>query len=227
MQHFGLKVMRMGDEISVFPGQQYQAKPYTVEGDWSSAAFWYQLVTMQPGIQVKMMGLNSKTEQGDVQMHKLFEKLGIETQFGQQHVSIKATGRKLAQQVNFDIKQMPDVFPALVFACVARRVPFCITGTANLKLKESNRISAIANVVKQMGVSMLEEADAVRVDLYPSEFNRRVNADVHGDHRIAMSAALLSVVIPEVSISQYEVVSKSYPEFWKEMARVGVEAFDS
>lgn len=223
MEHFGLKIVRMGDEISIFPRQEYVYKPYAVEGDWSSAAFWYQLVAMSPERHVKMLGLDAQSAQGDRLMYKMFEKLGVETQFGKQHVTLKNSGSKLKQNVKFDVKQMPDVFPSLAVACMARRVAFKITGTANLKLKESDRVLAILEIAQQMGVDMQTDADAVWVDSYPETFNEEVHVDVKDDHRIAMAAALLSVRLPKVFLSATDVVSKSYPEFWGEMARVGLK----
>lgn len=222
MQYFGIKVIRTGNEISIFPGQHYVEKSYKVEGDWSAAAFWYQLVVLIPELQVKLFGLDSHSAQGDRALVQYFEKLGVQTTVSVQYVGLRNIGKQSDSRVEFDVRQMPDVFPSLALACIAKRRPFEITGTANLRLKESNRIAAIVAIADQMGVKIDVGDDFIAVDNYPDKFPDSLKIDVQSDHRIAMAGAILSAVVKDVYVNDTSVVRKSYPEFWTEIKKVGI-----
>lgn len=223
MQYFGVDSMRYDGELVIMPGQEYTKKPYTVEADWSAASFWYELVALNPEMSIKVFGLNEKSTQGDKAVAKIFEKLGVNTQFGAQHTTISASAKQHRQPLNIDIRQTPDLFPPVAVACMAQKRPLKITGTANLALKESHRIGSVKDIAEQLGIAMKVDADQVTIDEYPQTFPGKVKLSAAGDHRIAMVMGPLSTIIPEIEIDDPAVVSKSYPEFWEEMKKAGIE----
>lgn len=221
MEHFGIKIVKMNDEIAIMPGQQYSPMPFEVEADWSASAFWYEMTALIPGFSVKMLGLNSQSKQGDIAVTELWKKLNVDTHIGTNHITLSHKSKKITDVYEADISQTPDLFPPLAMTCIALKRPFKITGTANLALKESDRAAAIQNIAKQMGAEMVIEKDIVSCISYNAPATKKIEVDTINDHRIAMAAAPIATLTNEIFLNDTSVVSKSYPEFWNDIARIG------
>ena len=222
MSHFGVRAIQHEDEIAVMPDQSYHPANYSVEADWSGAAFWYELAALNPEISIKLLGLNKESRQGDQAVGQIFQKMGVDTVFGTNHITLKQNEYKNSGPLEIDIRQTPDLFPAVALTAAAQKRPYKITGTANLAIKESHRIKAVEQIINALGISMHVGKDDVTVKEYPQTFPRSINVKSEGDHRIAMAAAPLCPLIDHIEIDDPTVVSKSYPEFWQEMQKAGV-----
>lgn len=221
MEHFGIKIVRMNDEIAIMPGQQYEQKPFEVEADWSASAFWYEMTALIPGFSVKMLGLDPQSKQGDKAVIKLWKKLNVDTHIGTNHVTLTNKPASHNGVYIADIGQTPDLFPPLAMTCIGLKRPFEITGTANLALKESDRAVAIQNIATQMGAEMIIEKDKIICTNYESPKNKIIEVDTINDHRIAMAAAPIAALTQQIFLNDSSVVSKSYPEFWNDIKNVG------
>jgi 3-phosphoshikimate 1-carboxyvinyltransferase len=222
MEHFGVNVIRMDNEISVFPGQQYKPYDYKVEADWSAAAYWYQLAALTENHHIKLFGLNPDSHQGDKNLMSIYKKLGVETHQSAQHTTLSRKVGNNKSTVKIDLSQTPDLFPSVFLTCLGLHRPVTITGIANLRLKESNRIDACAAIASNLGAEPKISQDSISIESYPKPFPKELTVDVQNDHRIAMAAAILSTIIPKVVINSSDVVEKSYPEFWEEIASAGI-----
>jgi 3-phosphoshikimate 1-carboxyvinyltransferase len=211
----------MNDEIAIMPGQEYKPQNFEVEADWSASAFWYEMTALIPGFSVKMMGLDPNSKQGDKAVMQLWKKLNVDTHIGTNHITLSHKTNKSSTIYEADISQTPDLFPPLAMTCIAQKRPFKITGTANLALKESDRAVAIQNIAKQMGAEMIIEKDTVSCLNYNGPKSEKIEVDTINDHRIAMAAAPIAALTQEVFLNDTSVVSKSYPEFWNDIAKVG------
>jgi 3-phosphoshikimate 1-carboxyvinyltransferase len=221
MEHFGIKIVRMNDEIAIMPGQQYEQKPFEVEADWSASAFWYEMAALIPGFSVKILGLNPQSKQGDKAVTELWKKLNVDTHIGTNHVTL--TNKPVPKNGIYtaDIGQTPDLFPPLAMTCIGLKKPFEITGTANLALKESDRAIAIQNIAHQMGAEMIIEKDKITCTNYMNPKNDKIEVDTINDHRIAMAAAPIAALTSEIYLNDPSVISKSYPEYWNDIAKIG------
>ncbi len=222
MKEFGIKIMKFDDEIDVLPNQEYTPIKYTVEADWSAAAFWYELIALKPDTSAKLLGLDPKSFQGDKAVISLFKKLGVETHIGTQHITLTNTQNSNKSLFKADIRQTPDLFPALALTCFGQGRPFEITGTANLALKESHRLEAVRNIGEKLGIKLHATEDSIAGQAHDGKLTCNEEFSVVNDHRIAMALAPLSVLMGEVNIDKADVVSKSYPEFWDDMRNAGV-----
>ncbi|MDA3866245.1 MAG: 3-phosphoshikimate 1-carboxyvinyltransferase [Salinivirgaceae bacterium] len=222
MEHFGVKVIRMNNEIAIFQGQEYKPCNYKVEADWSAAAYWYQLAALTKDCQIKLLGLNPKSFQGDKALQFIYKKLGVETHQSAQHTTLSRKTESNNSPLTVDLSQTPDLFPSVFLTCVGLQRPLTISGISNLRIKESNRIDACAAIATSMGAETTINEDTICIENYPNPLPKKLIVDVRNDHRIAMAAAILSIVIPEVIINNPDVVEKSYPEFWEEMAKAGI-----
>ena len=218
--------------IAVAP-QAYAATPYAVEGDWSAASYWYQLLALAPGAApLRLAGLHADSLQGDSAVARYFEPLGVATEFGADGgVTLRRTERT-ADAVAWDLTEQPDLAQTLVAACCGLGVRFDIAGLHTLRIKETDRIAALRTELRRLGyvVTDSETTDAAGT--------RRVAMHWHGercapeaqptvrtydDHRMAMALAPLALVRPDRSlrIARPEVVSKSYPAYWAHLRAAG------
>ena len=222
MSEMGAAVEIAGDEISV--GDRYAGRDYLVEGDWSAAAPWYALAALVPGSSITLEGLVSDSIQGDTRLVELAGRLGLASRFGPQGVTIDTGGFIGCCCSSFaDMTSTPDVVPSwTVLLCLLERA-FRLTGVRTLRLKESDRIQALKQELLKLGYVLKEDGDdaiswhgeRVAISQAPPVI------DTHGDHRIAMAFAPCAVRYPGLVIKDAQVVSKSYPAYWRHLERAG------
>ena len=228
--HMTAAVMRdMGADVDISSnlitvGNGYTGSDYMVEGDWSAAAPWYALAALLPGSSFSLKGLSADSIQGDAHLAELGRKLGIQTRFDIDGATLDTSRFIDCCCSNFaDMTDMPDLIPSwAVLMCLLER-SFRMTGTRTLRLKESDRIEALRAELLKLGyVLKVEGNDAI------SWYGERTVItteppviDPHGDHRIAMAFAPAAVRFPGLTISDADVVSKSYPAFWHHLEKCG------
>lgn len=229
MNHFGASVAQTGDTITVH-AKPYQAKPFTVARDWSSASYWYELASLSNRCDLLLKGLQNDALQGDRKAAEMFSVFGVKTSFEPEGVRLTKEVKNDASSdkpLFFDITDTPDLFPALMVTCVALHNLAVINGIQNLKFKESDRVDAIiSELVKLYSFdNVLNKNYVVVGKSTPILINTYINTTTiktYSDHRIAMAFAPLSYIIPDISIEQPEVVRKSYPTFWNEIDQLQI-----
>jgi 3-phosphoshikimate 1-carboxyvinyltransferase len=217
LQYFGAEARMEGEVVHVAPGPLKDA-PFHVPGDWSAAAFWHELVALAPGSSVLLEDLEQDGLQGDEATCTLFADLviGRPTPDGRllEH-SAGSSGPFHANLIN-----TPDLFQPLAFtmAALGRKAGF--TGLHNLSLKETDRLHAVADALAAMDCTA-RYADGNFLLSGPITADPLPPFDPQGDHRMAMALAPLALVRGAVTILHPEVVGKSYPGFWDDLARAG------
>lgn len=205
LSDFGVKITRVGTRFIIPGGQRYKANDYTVEGDCSNAAFLEALNRL--GGEVTVDGLRNDTLQGDRVYNDIFD--GLER-------GIK----------EFDLSDCPDLAP-VAFSMAAAKGGALFTGTARLRIKESDRGAVMAEELAKFGVIVDVGDNFVRVS--GDGLNQpSVPLNGHNDHRIVMSMAVLSTLTGGV-IEGAEAVSKSYPDFFDTLKtlNIGVEIYET
>lgn len=214
MREFGAVATFEGNVIRVEP-TGYKPIPYYIENDWSASSYWYEMVALTPGGEVRLPGLFAESLQGDQGVKDIFGMLGVETSFGD-GVLLRHTGRRV-ERLDIDMLRVPDLAQTVVVTCCMLDVPFRITGLQSLKIKETDRITALRTELRKLGYVIGEENDSVLLwDGTRCEADEQPAIDTYEDHRMAMSFAPCCQVLGEIRINNPEVVSKSYPTFWKE-----------
>ncbi|MBW7848436.1 MAG: 3-phosphoshikimate 1-carboxyvinyltransferase [Bacteroidales bacterium] len=223
MRQSGAIAVRNHDLVTVYP-QAYGKAQLKAEADWSAAAFWYELVALSHGGNVLLAGLDVNSLQGDREMIKMFEKLGISSRQEAEGVRIRRIG-KVEPNLKFDLHHFPDMLPSLAACCAGLGVEASFCGLANLRHKESDRTLALQQEFSRFGTQFLHESnDSYRLLSNPStaQFQEQTPVfETYNDHRIAMAFAPLAMVFQQVEIINPAVVEKSYPRFWEEMATSG------
>ena len=222
MNDMGANVEITGSHIHV--GQGYTGDDYLVEGDWSAAAPWYALAALLPQSSLTLEGLTPDSNQGDARLMELGRKLGIASRFDTQGVTLDTSHFIGCSCSCFaDMSATPDLVPSwTVLLCLLER-SFRMTGVRTLHIKESDRVEALREELLKLGyVLKIEGEDAI------SWYGERVAIpqpapviDPHGDHRLAMAFAPAAVRFPGLVISEPDVVSKSYPAYWRHLRQAG------
>lgn len=228
--HMTASVMRdLGADVDLTGGRiavtgSYTGSDYLVEADWSAAAPWYALAALLPQSRLTLEGLTHDSIQGDARLMDLGKQLGIATRFDGQGATLDTSHFIGCCCSAFaDMSATPDlVLSWAVLLCLLER-SFRMTGVRTLRLKESDRIEALAEGLRRLGyVLTIDGNDAISWygDKVPvtAEFP---TIDTHGDHRLAMAFAPATVRFPGLVINDAEVVSKSYPAFWKHLEQAG------
>ncbi|MBQ9556591.1 MAG: 3-phosphoshikimate 1-carboxyvinyltransferase [Muribaculaceae bacterium] len=222
MSDMGANVEVCGSLIRV--GQGYAGNDYLVEGDWSAAAPWYALAALMPHSPLTLQGLTHDSVQGDAMLVELGRKLGIASRFDAQGVTLDTSHFIGCCCSCFaDMSSTPDLVPSwTVLLCLLER-SFRMTGVRTLHIKESDRVKALREELLKLGyVLKIESEDAI------SWYGERVAVpqpapviDTHGDHRLAMAFAPAAVRFPGLVIRDPDVVSKSYPAYWRHLRQAG------
>lgn len=216
MKEAGAVLSMMLPEIRI-KGTGYKGGVLPYETDWSSAAFWYELMVLSEGGELFLRGLKEKSVQGDRVAQKYFQMLGVETIFKSGGAVIRKND-KLSADIDFELSQQPDLAPALIVCTAAKGINGSFYGIEGLRVKESDRVRALVLELLKCGIKCRVEDDLLTFKGQKIQISQAI--ETYGDHRIAMAFAPLAVLGTPVIINEPGVVSKSYPNFLDELHRV-------
>ena len=224
MKDFGAQASWLNDhELKVEP-QPYRSTPYYIEGDWSAASYWHEIVALSKDATITLPSLFRKSYQGDSKMADQFAQLGARTSYKENGITIlkpKMVDISQAIHVNLDFTNQPDLAQTFVVTCALQNITFRFTGLQTLKIKETDRIAALICEMKKLGYVLHEAEDSI---LYwdGERCERSGEAiDTYEDHRMAMAFAPACLVMDNICINNPHVVSKSYPRYWDDLRAAG------
>ena len=221
MQSFGVKAEFKDDKIDIRP-QNYIPTRYRVESDWSSASYWYEILALSGKGNIKLIGLNENSLQGDRAVADIFENLGVETVFYENEVELSVSDqiRKVSDKFRYDFTNVPDLAQTVVVTCCLMKKPFHFSGLQSLKIKETNRVAALMYELRKLGYVLVEPQEGELMwDGTCCQADEIATIDTYEDHRMAMAFAPIALTHPLI-IRNPEVVSKSYPLFWNDMSHI-------
>ncbi|MFQ6076026.1 MAG: 3-phosphoshikimate 1-carboxyvinyltransferase [Candidatus Bathyarchaeia archaeon] len=194
--------------------QRYEPTTYSVEGDWSSAA--YLLASAALAGRVEVEGLNTSSSQADVKIVEVLRMMGAKVSDRKESVTVE---RSRLTGVEVDVSDQPDLFPVVSVLCAAAEGRSLIHGTRRLRLKESDRLATMVEGLGRMEVKTDKMGDTLLIEgMAP----RGGVIDPRKDHRIAMAFGVLGLAAEgDTTILDAECVSKSYPGFWATMETLG------
>ena len=220
MADFGAKAEWKDNHTLTVSPQPYQSVPFYVESDWSAASYWYQIVALSPDATVTLPGLFAHSYQGDSQVARLFESLGVSTEYKDKQVTLRKNGKPV-ERMEYNFINQPDLAQTFVVTCALLNIPFRFSGLQTLKIKETDRMAALINEMSKLGF-VIEESDGSVLSWEGKRCERSTEAiDTYEDHRMAMAFAPASLVLPDININNPQVVSKSYPRYWDNLQQAG------
>ena len=199
MGEFGINWTWNKDVITILK-QEYVAKNYTVESDWSAAAFWFQSASLYDKCKIILSGLNEESIQGDSACKEIFKDLGVDSVFKNGDL-ILTKNKRISPSETYNLIETPDIYQSLKCTLFTLNKDSEFTGIQTLRNKETDRIAAVENELLKLNTPKIIET--------------------YNDHRMAMSFAPLSLKFEELQISNPGVISKSYPNYWKDLKKGG------
>lgn len=196
----------------------------SIESDWLSASYWYQLVAITPKAELTINNLNPESVQSDAIVKELFEPLGVKTVDVEQGVTIKNTVSRL-KSLEYDFTNNPDLVPTIVATCVAKNISFRFHGMEVLRHKDVDRVMAIQTQMSKIGAKIeVEKNGEFETLTFNGEAKIPVGKSIEfstlGDHRLAMALAPLAIMGIDITMNDPRVVSKSYPCYWDDLKKI-------
>jgi len=217
MKEFGVEVTKESpSRYSVKSAQRYEGKRYRIEGDVSSASYFFLAAALCRG-RVRVQNINPRTLQGDIKFLPIMERLGCTVIRKDDWVEVVGGELTLGEYI-FDLGDMPDMVPTLSILAAVRPGRTIIKNVSHLRMKESNRLEALVTELKKVGVLAEERDDGLVID---GNRPRGAEIETYGDHRIAMSFAMLGLATPGIRIKERDCVNKSFPGFWEGLKKMG------
>jgi len=216
MEYFGVRATREGENhYGVTGGKPYSGKHYLVEGDASSASYFY-LAAALCGRRIRVDNISAKSLQGDMAFLGIMESSGCSVERGDSWVEVVGGSLRGGEWV-LDMRRMPDMVPTLAVLSAFRPGRTIITRVPHLRFKESDRIAALVTELNRMGVQAEERDDGLIIE---GGKPQGAEIETYDDHRIAMSFAVAGLVVPGMRIKNRACVAKSFPGFWDELKKL-------
>jgi 3-phosphoshikimate 1-carboxyvinyltransferase len=225
LNEIGVETSFVGNKITVCHAEFVSASRLTVESDWSSASYWYSIVALSEiGFQVTLSSYKENSLQGDSALVEIYKDLGVETIFNSDNsitIAKKTTHNSQLITRNSQLNNCPDIAQTIAVTCFGLGIGCDLTGLHTLKIKETDRLEALKNELTKLGASVSVTNESL--SLKPSnQINENITVNTYQDHRMAMAFAPLALIVP-IRINEAEVVSKSYPDFWNDLKKVGFQ----
>ena len=211
--------------ITIQPLVTAKEKTLVVESDWSSASYFYSLVALSKGAKITLGSYKQNSYQGDSSLTEIYKHLGVKTTYGNNTITLEKVNHpeKGIDAFNgpLDLANSPDIAQTIAVTCFGLGLSCHLVGLHTLKIKETDRLEALKIEIEKLGGEVIiTDIDLKLAAL--ATIKSGVTIDTYQDHRMAMAFAPLALRT-DLIINEAEVVSKSYPDFWKDMATVGFE----
>nr|WP_199001229.1 3-phosphoshikimate 1-carboxyvinyltransferase [Flavobacterium sp. ASV13] len=210
-----------GNVIKVFPKAEVVSKEMVVESDWSSASYFFSLVALADTASITLSSYKQNSLQGDSELVSLYEKLGVQTTFQDNKMTLVKQANFKYETVNFELNNTPDIAQTIVVTCLGLGIGCHLTGLHTLKIKETDRLEALRIELTKLGANISVTNDSLTL-VASENINHNVKIGTYNDHRMAMAFAPLALKVP-IIIEDAEVVSKSYPDFWNDLKELKFE----
>lgn len=208
------------ERLTVYKGTPSLPAEYWVEPDWSSASYWYAAIALADEGELFLPGYAESGIQGDELLASLFDPLGVSTRFTEEGMWLKKTHRLEAEEFEFDFSDNPDLAPTFAVVLPLLGLPARLTGLHTLRHKESDRVTALAENLVTLGITVSVSPDGNGLEIAPAPKTLSPDALIrcHGDHRMAMAFAPAVLKARRLRFDSPETVEKSYPGFWEQVA---------
>lgn len=233
LSHFGVYLKIVNDSLILVGGKRTnilkdaeKVLTFSTEGDWSNAAFWLTAGAVGED-KLCVSGLDTESQQGDKAILNILKRFGAHVEIDRDEVTVFPDE---LHATDIDAADIPDLVPILTLAASCAKGTTVIYNAQRLRLKESDRLKTVHNLFSTLGGNIEITDDGLIIkgtrkykntDLHRSFPLRGGSVDSFNDHRIAMTAAIASLVCREkITLSGTEAVNKSYPNFWKDFNRL-------
>ena len=216
MKRFGVVVEHDNYEIfRVKSGQIYQSPgTFMVEGDASSASYFLAAAAIKGG-SVKVTGVGRESIQGDVAFADVLEKMGAKVEWGEGSITVS---RGELHGIDMDFNHIPDAAMTIATMALFVKEPTTLRNIYNWRVKETDRLTAMATELRKVGAEVEEGEDYLRI--VPPKHLKHAAIDTYDDHRMAMCFSLLALDPVSVTINDPECTAKTFPTYFEELKKI-------
>lgn len=210
-----------GNKITVHPMPKVEDRTLVVESDWSAASYFYSIMALaELGSKVELSAYKKDSLQGDSVLSEIYKLFGVHTHFSDNKITLEKIQAVNLKTINLALENAPDIAQTIAVTCFGLGMGCHLTGLHTLPIKETDRLLAMKTELEKVGASVAITEESLILEEGGSMVPN-VAIATYNDHRMAMAFAPLALKIP-VKINDAEVVSKSYPDFWKDMTSIGI-----
>jgi len=226
LNEIGVETSFSGNVITVKSKLSIGNRQLSIESDWSSVSYFYSIVALsEVGTQITLSTYKQNSLQGDSVLAEIYESFGVMTSFNEDNsITISKTKNQHSAEVNFDLNNSPDIAQTIAVMCFGLGMGCHLTGLHTLKIKETDRLEALKTELSKLGAKITVTNDALTIEK-SNNIKSNIEIATYQDHRMAMAFAPLALKAP-LAIQDAEVVSKSYPTFWKDLKTIGFSIFE-
>ena len=207
-------------EISIEPFKEKVVPEQFVESDWSSASYFFSIAALSNSTSLTLSTFFKDSLQGDSSLVDIYKIFGIETLFDNDQIILRKKKIDLPKSINLNLKDRPDLAQTIIVTCLGLGVDCTLDGLHTLKIKETDRLIALKNEIEKFNVDNVEITENSITLENNLNLKHEVIIETYNDHRMAMSFAPLSLIVP-IKINNPEVVTKSYVNFWNDLESLG------
>ena len=227
LSSIGAKSIFKGQDIRILPLKKRNKVKIAVEGDWSSASYFYSLVALSKKRCVHLSSFKTNSLQADATLASLYETLGVTTTaIDSQTIALSKNDAPLPAGFKADLTPSPDLAQTIAVTCFGLGIACHLTGLHTLKIKETDRLVALQNELTKLGAVVHITQDTLLLESHEIAFGNRtqdIEIATYDDHRMAMAFGVLAELFC-ITIQDPMVVTKSYPAFYSDLKKMGIIA---
>ena len=219
LHNIGIEASFSGKTIEVSSKIEIASTTYAIESDWSSASYYFGIAALAKEADVRLSIYKENSLQGDRVLMNIYEQLGVKSSIENNTLHLQKQALK-STSIKLDLSNAPDIAQTIVVSCYGLGIACDITGLHTLKIKETDRLVALQNELTKLGAIIQITDHSLHLQKRNNPIRPNVLIETYHDHRMAMAFAPLALLVP-IRIQDADVVTKSYPEFWKDLEMNG------
>ncbi|MED5362828.1 MAG: 3-phosphoshikimate 1-carboxyvinyltransferase [Bacteroidota bacterium] len=219
LHDIGIETSFSGHIVEISPKIEIASTTYAVESDWSSASYYFGIAALAKEADVRLSIYKENSLQGDRVLMNIYEQLGVKSSIENNTLHLQKQALK-STSIQLDLSNAPDIAQTIVVSCYGLGIACDITGLHTLKIKETDRLVALQNELTKLGGKIKITDHSLQLQKRNNPIRPNVLIETYHDHRMAMAFAPLALLVP-IRIQDADVVTKSYPEFWKDLEMNG------
>jgi 3-phosphoshikimate 1-carboxyvinyltransferase len=226
LNEIGIQTKFEDNKISVLPKFiTHNPQLITIESDWSSASYFYSIVALSDiGTQVTLSSYKQNSLQGDSVLVEIYKNFGVDTVFENNSVMLRKSKIENQKSLILNLQSSPDIAQTIVVTCFGLGIGCRLSGLHTLKIKETDRLLALETELTKLGAQISASEASLTLEI-ASKINPNIKIATYQDHRMAMAFAPLALKT-NIIIEDAEVVSKSFPTFWKDLKSIGFDILE-
>tara|TARA_B100001109_G_scaffold116070_1_gene94565 strand:+ start:751 stop:1974 length:1224 start_codon:yes stop_codon:yes gene_type:complete len=215
LTNLGVESIFKGQRIIVKNSNQIKNSVQIVESDWSSASYFFSIAALADQAHIYLKSYKKNSLQGDSVLRSIYKDLGVNSRFEGNNLILTKEKDLLNKRIKWDLSNSPDIAQTIAVSCYGLGIGCDLEGLHTLKIKETDRLTALYNELSLLGAKISVTDKSLHLAA-GQNFKKGITISTYDDHRMAMAFAPLAIKI-SLSIKKAEVVSKSYPDFWKDL----------